>query len=226
MKILVIIPAYNEASVIYQTIRSLCAEIQSLHADVLVVDDGSTDGTGSEALRAGVNLVTHVLNRGLGGAIGTGLMYARKHHYDIAVTFDADGQHEPTDIKKVIAPIKNDKADVVIGTRYHNSNKNMPWDRQLILRASNFFTYLLFGQQTTDSLSGFRAFNGQAIQQIQIKTDRMEVSNELLSEIKRLQLRLTEVPITVIYTEYSRAKGQSNSNAINIIIKLLLRLFR
>src|SRR5690606_31667259 len=118
------------------------------------------------------------------------------------------------------------RADIVIGSRSLGAKKHMPFDRQLILKASNLLTLLLFGQSTSDSLSGFRAFGTRAINSVALRTERMEVSNEIFSEIKRLKLRLEEVPIKVIYTEYSRSKGQSNTNSFNIVLKLLLRLFR
>jgi len=227
MKTLIIIPAYNEASVIFTTLKELKAFLAKAYAaDILVVNDGSTDATVDEAARAGVAVVTHILNRGLGGAIGTGLAYARKHKYELAVTFDADGQHEPNDIPTILEPITAGRADVVIGSRFADPSKEMPLDRKVLLRISNLLTYILFGAYTTDSLSGFRAFNKKAINGIEIKTERMEVSNELFSEIKRLKLRLSEVPIRVIYTDYSRSKGQTNTNGINIVFKLLLRLFR
>lgn len=228
MKLLIIIPAFNEAQVIKATIESLKPILRKTKADVIVVDDGSEDSTADKALGSNtkVKVLTHVLNRGLGGAIGTGLAYAKKYNYDYAVTFDADGQHHPSDLEKILKPLIAGEADVVIGSRYLNAKKDMPFDRQIILNLSNIFTFMLFGLYTTDSLSGFRAFNKYAIDHIVIKTDRMEVSNEFFSEIRRLKLRLIEVPIQVIYTQYSRVKGQSNSNALNIIYKLLLRLFR
>lgn len=226
MKLLIIVPAFNEASVIKSTIRKLRLETQSLQPEIVVVDDGSVDDTAEQAKQTGVKILHHVLNRGLGGAIGTGLAYARLRGFDVAVTFDADGQHDPKDVHTVLKPIIQGKADIVIGSRYFGAKTDMPFDRRLILNASNVLTYLLFGQTTSDSLSGFRAFGPTAVAKISIKTERMEVSNEIFSEIRRLKLRLKEVPIKVIYTEYSRRKGQSNTNALNIIMKLFIRLFR
>lgn len=226
MKLLIIVPAYNEATVLSQTLKGIRKVTDPLGADLLVVDDGSVDETFQVAQASQVAVVRHVLNRGLGGAIGTGLEYAKRHKYDLAVTIDADGQHYPQDIKRLIRPIITQKAEVVIGSRFMGNLESMPPDRRFILFCSNSLTWILFGQKTSDSLSGFRAFGQRAIKSIQIKTERMEVSNEFFSEIKRLNLRLAEVPIKVIYTDYSKAKGQANSNAVNVIWKLLLRLFR
>jgi len=129
-------------------------------------------------------------------------------------------------LNAVLESIYSGQADAVIGSRMMTGWKKIPVDRKLIITLSNILTWWLFGIKTSDSLSGFRAFNRKAIEDIQIRTDHMEVSNEFFYEIKRRRLRLVEVPIDVIYTKYSRLKGQKNSNAIEVGIKLLLRLFR
>lgn len=226
MKLLIVIPAYNEEQIIAQTISSL--QNTSIHPNphILVIDDGSQDQTFQTAKKTGVKVLKHSLNRGLGGALGTGLEYARRQGYDLMVTFDADGQHDPKDLQKVIKPILNLKADVVIGSRTISQQGKIPPDRQIIIKLSNLLTFLLFRQKTSDSLSGFRGFSKKAIQKIHIRTEKMEVSNEFFAEIKRHKLNLKEVPIKIIYTKYSRSKGQSNLNSINIVVKLFLRLFR
>lgn len=191
-----------------------------------MVDDGSTDSTGRMAQKAGALVLRHPINRGLGGALGTGLYWAKIHDVELAVTFDADGQHDPRDISKILNPLIANRVDVVIGSRAKEGWREIPTDRKIILTMSNLLTWWLFGLRTTDSLSGLRAFNRKAIESLQLRTDQMEVSNEFFSEIRRKKLRLAEVPIRVIYTEYSRSKGQKNSNAIDVGLKLLLRLFR
>lgn len=227
MKILIVVPAYNEEAVIFNVLKDIRQKTRGLqNKTILVIDDGSSDNTFHQAKKARVKVIRHLINRGLGGALGTGLEYARRHCFSLMVTLDADGQHDPSDIFQVIKPITNHQADVVIGSRTLSKHGRVPWDRRLLITASNNLTELFFGQITTDSQSGFRAFNQKAINHIRIKTDRMEVSSEFFSEIRRLRLRLTEVPIKVIYTQYSRRKGQSNLNAIHIIFKLILRLFR
>lgn len=227
MKRLIIIPAFNEAPVIRRTLKELERVTQKLTpCDILVVDDGSRDKTGIIAREAGVFILTHKLNRGLGGALGTGLEFAKRGHYDVAVTFDADGQHHPPDLLKAIKPIERGEADIVIGTRTKSREGHMPLDRRLLIWASNIVTWALFGIWTSDSQSGFRAFSRKAIVHLKLRTDRMEVASEIFAEAKKHKLRIREVPIKVIYTEYSRAKGQANLNAVNILYKLLLRLAR
>ena len=224
-KLLVIIPAFNEDKVIGKTITAVMAAVPE-GTSVLAVDDGSNDSTGELAKKAGAIVLRHPINRGLGGALGTGLYWAKIKDFDWCVTFDADGQHDPRDLAKVLEPLYSNSADVAVGTRTKLGWREIPGDRKFILSLSNWLTWWLFGIKTSDSLSGFRAFNRRAIEKIQLRTDRMEVSNEFFSEIKRHKLRLAEVPIRVIYTDYSRLKGQKNSNAVDVGVKLLLRLFR
>jgi glycosyltransferase involved in cell wall biosynthesis len=223
--LLVIIPAYNEASAIGRTLAGLPRALDGVEAvRVVVVDDGSTDDTAAEVRRSGdtrVMLVRHEINRGLGGALGTGLAWARATGAEFAVTFDADGQHAPEDIAQVIGPLMRGEADVVIGSRLLRP-KGMPWYRVLGNWGLNLLTFLFYGLWTTDSQSGLRGFNRAAVERIDVRTDRMEASSQFLREIRRWKLRFAEVPIRAIYTEYSLAKGQRNWNAFHIIFRLLL----
>jgi len=220
MKLFIVIPAYNEEKTVGKVIDDLK---KAGYHNIIVVDDGSTDRTAEIVdKKKGVILLRHLVNRGLGGALGTGLEAAYQHGADIAVTFDADGQHCVSDIPKMIKPIKQGKVDVVIGSRMID-HKGMPFVRFIGNWALNIITWFLFGVWTTDSQSGMRAFNRTALYKIETRTSKMEVSSEFFKEIKRHELRFTEVPIKVIYTEYSRTKGQSSWNAIKIVFKLILR---
>ncbi|MEM4267912.1 MAG: glycosyltransferase family 2 protein [Candidatus Woesearchaeota archaeon] len=215
----VVVPAYNEEKTIAQVIDGLRREG---YKNIIVVDDGSKDRTEKIARSKGVVVLSHILNRGLGGALGTGIFAALEKGADIIVTFDADGQHEPKDIKRIIKPIIENKADVVIGSRLINP-KGMPLIRRLGNWGFNFITYFLFGVWTTDSQSGLRALSRKAALKIEIKTNRMEVSSEIIKEIGRNRLRFIEIPIKPIYTEYSLSHGQSHFNGIRILAKLVLR---
>lgn len=219
-----IIPAYNEAQAIGSTLAALPAEIAGAdEIRVVVVDDGSSDGTADVVLACGdprVVLLRHAINRGLGGALGTGLAYARAHGADFVITYDADGQHAPDDLPKVLAPLAARRADMVIGSRLKDP-RGMPWYRIVGNWGLNALTWLFFGVWTSDSQSGMRGLGRRAIERIQIQMDRMEVSSEFIKEIRRRRLTLEEVPIRAIYSDYSLAKGQSNWNGINILIRLL-----
>lgn len=227
-KLVVILPAYNEAQIIAKVLTKLKKALKNLsvETEILVVNDGSSDDTRKITQKAGVKVITHTINRGLGASLGTGLEYAKRTHADFAITMDSDGQHNPVDIIKVLTPLINRKADVVIGSRMLGNHQDMPLLRRLNNKAFNLLTFWLFGITTTDSLSGFRGFNQKAIKKINLKTERMEVSNEFFTEIKNNHLKFTEVPIKVIYTDYSMQKGVKPGNVFAIIFKLLLRLLR
>lgn len=211
-----IIPAWNEERTIADVVRSVLS-----YATVVVVDDGSTDRTGKLAQAAGALVIRHRINRGLGAALGTGFAAARRLGADLAFTFDGDGQHAAKDIPRVLAPIVNGSADVVIGSRFFGIG-HMPGKRRLANRIGNLVTFVLFDVHVTDSQSGFRAFSRAALEKIQIATDGMEVSSEIIAEIHDKKLRVREVPITALYTAYSLSKGQSFWMGLRTLVKLLL----
>lgn len=226
IKTLIVIPAYNEEQMIARVIRDIPKKIKGAgKIQIVVIDDGSTDGTGSQAAKEGVKVLRHLINRGLGASLATGFSYALRKRVDIMVTFDADGQHRGKDIARLIQPIINEKADVVIGSRW-KSRSMMPLTRQLVNWLSNIYTLVLFGIWTSDSQSGLRAFSKKALAKIQLRTQRMEVSSEIFKEIKRNKLTLAEVAIPAIYTPYSISKGQRIINASTVIWKLFLRHIR
>ena len=214
----IVIPAYNEGKVVGKVLEDLKA---NHYENILVVDDGSKDDTYEVVCKAGVKVIRHSLNRGLGGALGTGLQAAVLSEWPIIVTFDADGQHDVKDVYKVALPISEGKAEVVIGSRMLEG-KGMPWYRVLFNKMGNLATYLLFGMWVSDSQSGLRGFSLDAARKIKIKSNRMEVSSEIIREIKRKCLKLKEVPIKAIYTDYSLSKGQSLLTGIRTFFKLLL----
>jgi glycosyltransferase involved in cell wall biosynthesis len=218
----IVVPAHNEAATIVGVLHSLKSRGYDL---IIVVDDGSRDGTGDLAVEEGAVVLRHMLNRGLGGALGTGIKASLSFNPNVIVTFDADGQHDPDDISPIIALIERGKADVVIGTRV-GERKRIPISRRAAHRIANLVTFLLFGCRTTDSQSGLRAFSRQAAERIRITTSGMEVSSEIIAEIARNQLRLAEVPIKAIYTEYSLSKGQSFKTGLRTLKKLVLTKFR
>ncbi|MBI4099493.1 glycosyltransferase family 2 protein [Candidatus Microgenomates bacterium] len=223
MKTLIIVPAFNEVG----SLAAVIADLRSHgYKNLVVVDDGSLDESGSIAKNLGVMVLTHSLNRGLGAALGTGWEYAKLVRADFVVTFDSDRQHRAADIKKLLAPLTSGCADVAIGSRLLSRSSDMPWDRLIISYLSNLLTFILYGIRSTDSQSGLRAFNKKALNCITIKTDRMEVSSEFLKEIKRNKLRFREIPIKPIYTQYSRQGGQGNLNSFAVAAKMFLRLFR
>lgn len=217
MSVSIIIPAYNEEKTIGEVVR----RAKKHSAQVIVIDDASFDDTSKMAMAEGAKVYRHAINRGLGGAIGTGFKIALIENTEILITLDADGQHDPEDIPALLRPIIDGRADVVIGSRFL-SRQDVPALRRLYNSLGNIVTLALFGVKTTDSQSGFRAFNKKAIEEIRIKSDRMEVSSEIIKEIGLRKLRVEEVPIKAIYTEYSLSKGQSFVVGVKTFLKLLI----
>ncbi|NQU83250.1 MAG: glycosyltransferase family 2 protein, partial [Parcubacteria group bacterium] len=169
MKVIAVIPAFNEEKTIGNVIR----ETKNYADEVLVVNDGSSDNTEKISKSFGAQVISLEINRGLGSALRTGIKSALFREADIVVTLDSDGQHEPSDIERLILPILKHEADVVIGTRMKNSY-GMPLIRQIANWTGNLVTFLLFGIWVTDSQSGFRAFSSSSAKIIDIKSDRME----------------------------------------------------
>ncbi len=217
-RVVVVIPAYNEERTITGVIRGLNQQGLSR---LIVIDDGSSDHTSELASHEGVILLRHVLNRGLGGALGTGIKAALHLGAEVIVTFDADGQHDPDDIPRLLKPIEKGEADVVIGSRMLDP-LGMPYRRRVANWIANVVTYLLFGGWTTDSQSGLRAFSSQAAARMRIMTRGMEVSSEIIAETVKNRLTRQEVPVKAIYTDYSLSKGQSFDVGLQTLMRLIL----
>jgi glycosyltransferase involved in cell wall biosynthesis len=136
----------------------------------------------------------------------------------MVITIDADGQHDPKDIARLVEPIFNNKADVVIGTRMLNT-KGMPALKIFGNWFMNLITFLVYRKWSTDSQSGMRAYSKKSLGKISLHSIGYEVCSEIIGEVKRTRLVLVEVPIQVIYSEYSNAKGQNWINGINILTR-------
>ena len=218
-KIWVVIPAYNEEKMIGKVVDSLKRENLK---NIIVVNDGSKDKTAKVAKAYGAKVYSHIINRGLGGALNTGISAALLNGANIIATCDADGQHAPADLKRAINIVNKKNVDVVIGSRLLDS-RGMPFFRKIGNFGLNIITYILFGVYSTDTQSGLRVFSRKAAEKINIKTSKMEVSSEIIREIGKNKLKLKEIPIKAIYTDYSMKKGQKNINAFRILYKLTLR---
>jgi glycosyltransferase involved in cell wall biosynthesis len=222
MKLVVVIPAFNEATVIRDVIKSIPKKIKNLEVmGVVVVDDGSSDNTSQVAKDAGAIVLRHRYNLGAGGATLTGMRAARKMDADVLVTLDADGQHDPKEIAGLVIPISENTADVVIGSRLIDAT-GMPMIKRLVNWFANFVTYIFSGLWVTDSQSGFKAFSKEAIKKIKLNTSGYEFCTEMIRQINVNHLRLKEVPIQAIYTEYSKKKGQPILNSVNVLIRLVI----
>lgn len=222
-RVCVVVPAYNEATVIGEVVKSarevFLKSKRAYDIDIVVVNDGSKDETANEAKKGGAIVINHILNSGAGSATLTGLAYARQHNYDIAATMDADGQHAPDDVLEGIKSIDQGNADLLIGSRLIDS-RGMSKIKVLGNKGLSLFTYLLFGINVTDSQSGLRIFSKRAIDGLQWKSTGYEFCSEMIWRAKQACMNVSEYPIKAIYTDYSKAKGQNNWNAINIVKRL------
>ncbi len=217
MNVVAVIPAFNEE----ETIEGVIHATHPFVNEVVVVNDGSRDRTAQIARSAGARVVEHCINRGLGASLGTGIRAARLLGADAVVTLDADGQMRADEIPLFVKKVE-EGFEAVIGSRMIEFKGNMPLRRRLYQRVGNLLTYVLFGLWVTDSQSGFRGFSAAGADRLEIRTDRMEVSSEIISEIRRKQMKWTEVPITAIYTDYSLGKGQSFIVGVKTAWKLIL----
>ncbi len=223
MHLAIVIPVYNEGPVIKSVIKSLPSKLSGISKiTILAVDDGSTDNSAGQIEHTQAILVSHHTNLGVGCATATGLEAARRIDADIAVTFDGDGQHDPSDIAKITKPVLGKRLDLVIGTRLVNP-EGMPQHKKVGNWGLNIITYLLSGKWTSDSQSGFKAFSARALKKMDLDTAGYEFCSEIILEATRKRLKIGEIPIKVRYTRYSRRKGQSVFNGVNIVIKLIFK---
>ncbi len=218
----VIVPAYNEAMNIEQVIVALYTEEPNW--DILVINDGSVDGTGEIAEKTGCAKVINLpSNLGIGGCVQTGFKYANRHDYDVAVQFDGDGQHNPYEIQKIIKPIIYEDADVVIGSRFldaHNGFKSNPL-RRLGINIFSLVNAILINQEITDNTSGFRAYNKKAIKFLSRNYPIDYPEPEAIVLLSKNGFRLKEVPVKM----NDRRGGRSSIRGLRPIyymIKVLL----
>lgn len=216
----IVIPAYNEAA----SIAAVVASLRRLgYWHVCVVDDGSADETGALALRCGADVLEHVVNLGQGAALQTGIEYALANGAEYICTFDADGQHSPQSIGNLLKALERSHADVVLGSRFLGSQCAVPFSRRILLRAALAFTRLHARLRVTDTHNGLRAFTRLAAQAIKIEQPQMAHASEILQKIGEAKLKFVEVPVDIVYTQYSRTKGQSGFDSVKIILDLLYR---
>lgn len=213
----IVIAALNEEA----TIRKVLSEVARFCDKIVVVDDGSTDRTFLEAKNKKTVVLRHLVNLGQGAALQTGFDYAKRLDCDIVVTYDADGQFEPTDISKIVKPIILNKADVVLGSRFMGKAINMPFVKCLILRLGLLFTRIFADIKLTDTHNGFRAFSRSALNQIEITHNGWAHPSDIIYQISKNKFRVAEVPVTVFYTDYSKHKGQRNLEALKIPVELI-----
>jgi glycosyltransferase involved in cell wall biosynthesis len=217
--VLVIVPAFNEGGAVRTTVERLLAAGHR----VVVVDDGSSDET-VEVRRLPIVYLRHAINLGQGAALETGMAYALRAGADIAVHFDADGQHDCAQIERLIAPIIEGKADVVFGSRFlrKEDRARVPWRKRILLRGGILISWAMTGVLLSDTHNGFRAMSRRALERVHLQENGFAHATEIMQRVREAGMRYLEVPITISYTEYSQRKGQRLSGSLNILFDLIM----
>ncbi|WP_456423330.1 HAD-IA family hydrolase [Thermococcus sp.] len=220
----VVVPAYNEEKTLGSVLEDLLRYFR--RDEVIVVNDGSRDRTEEIARSYGVHVLTHLVNRGLGGALGTGFAYAVRKKARLVLTFDADGQHLLSDALRVMKPVAEGRADFAVGSRLKGDTREMP----LVKKFGNFVldavTAVFARKYVSDSQSGLRCLSGECVRKIRITCDRYAVSSEIIIEASKAGCKIVEVPIKAVYTEYSMKKGTNVLEGVKIALNLLFDKLR
>ncbi|MEM4259894.1 MAG: glycosyltransferase family 2 protein [Candidatus Woesearchaeota archaeon] len=226
-KVFFVIAAYNEGKSIFEVINGLK---KKGYLNIIVVDDGSVDNTYSESKKAGATVLRHIINRGQGAALQTGMSYALENGADIIVHFDADNQQRIEDIPRMLEPVVSGKYDVSLGSRFlDNKNEdNIPLLRKFLLKGSVIVQNIFYGVKLTDAHNGFRVLSRNAAKKIKITMDRMAHASEIIEEIKNKNLKYKEVPVIIRYDNETLKKGhggfrQAMKIFYNMILKKIMR---
>ncbi len=196
MKITIGIPAYNEEN----NIAKIISELMNVTNSIIVCDDGSSDKTGDISKNLGAIVITHDENKGYGSAINSIFKKAVEIESDILVTFDADGQHQVKDIQKLITPIQENNAEIIIGSRFLENESKVPNYRKIGIKVITGVTNASINQKLTDAQSGFRAYSKKVLKEIIPSDLGMGISTEILIKASSKNFKILEVPITILYT--------------------------
>nr|WP_026166209.1 glycosyltransferase family 2 protein [Corynebacterium mastitidis] len=217
-----IVPCFNEGTVIGDVI----SQARETFPNIVAVNDGSADNSADAIHRAGAHLVNHPVNLGQGAAIQTGVEYARSQPgARYFVTFDADGQHQVKDVLSMVARLRSEPIDIVVGTRFgrpRSETDQVPWIKRVVLKTVVALSPRTRRLGLTDAHNGLRAFNKKVADQLNLRMNGMSHASEFVALMDDLGWRVTEQPVEILYTEYSLSKGQSLFNGVNILADELL----
>lgn len=213
-----VIPLYNEAAVIGDVVT----RARERFPNVVCVDDGSADASAAAAARAGAVVVHHPFNLGQGAALQTGMRYVLEQtDAEYVVTFDADGQHRVEDAEAMVDRARRDDLAIVFGSRFLDERTRPGWAKRLVLRTAVWVTNQSTGLRLTDAHNGLRVIRRDAASKLDLKQNRMAHATEIVLNLGRTGLPWAEFPVHVLYTDYSRGKGQSLLNSVNILVDLV-----
>ena len=214
-----IVPMYNEEQVISQVVKDL----RSIFPHVICIDDGSNDKSAAKALEAGALVLRHVVNIGQGAALSTGFSWVQSQsQFSYVVTFDADGQHQPEDALRLVTELVRKQVDVVFASRFLDQDQaTIPLAKRLVLKTVTKITKTLTDVELSDAHNGLRALTVDATRQVNLTQNGMAHATQFVSLVLQANLKYVEIPVTILYTPYSRSKGQSLLNSINIALDLI-----
>ena len=214
-----IVPMYNEEQVISQVVKDL----RSIFPHVICIDDGSNDKSAAKALEAGALVLRHVVNIGQGAALSTGFSWVQSQsQFSYVVTFDADGQHRPEDALRLVTELVRKQVDVVFASRFLDQDQaTIPLAKRLVLKTVTKITKSLTDVELSDAHNGLRALTVDASRQVNLTQNGMAHATQFVSLVLQANLKYVEIPVTILYTPYSRSKGQSLLNSINIALDLI-----
>lgn len=214
----VVIPVFNEAVVIARVVR----ELREVFPNVVCVDDGSGDGSWEAVRAATPHALRHLVNRGQGAALQTGTAYALRRGAERIAHFDADGQHRVEDLARMVRCVAEGDCDIALGDRFGGDVSRVPAGRRLLLRCAVAFHRVASGIALNDVHNGLRVLSRPAAERIELTADRMAHASEIIDLIARSGLRVRQVPVTIDYTDYSRAKGQHWTGGFRIMFHYLV----
>ncbi len=216
----VVVPTFNEATVVGDVVGNLVSEFEF----VVCVDDGSSDGSAEVALAAGAHVVTHPVNLGQGASLQTGFDYALLDPQMTEVLcFDADGQHQIADAREMIDLMHSEELAIVTGSRFLDRRTELTFLKRLTLRTAARVSRITTGKALTDAHNGLRVLRRDVLERVRLTQDRMAHASELVDLLAATGLPWKEHPTHIVYTDYSRSKGQSLLNGVNILVELLFK---
>lgn len=216
----VVVPLYNEETVIAGVIDGLHERFDH----VICVDDGSSDNSAAVAEAAGATVIRHPMNLGQGAALQTGIVYARRQpELEYLVTFDGDGQHKVDDVVEMLSYARRKNLAIVFGSRFLDKRTKPGFKKKVVLKVAVLITRVVTGLQLTDAHNGLRVIRKDALSHVNLIQDRMSHATEIVHQLAESKLPWKEYPVEVLYTDYSKAKGQSILNSINILFDLIVR---
>lgn len=218
-EVALVVPIYNEGPVIAKVLN----EAKTIFPHIICVDDGSVDDSAALARAAGATVLTHAINLGQGAALQTGITYyLRATDLPYVATFDADGQHQTDDVVSMWKRAKTDELDIIFGSRFLSERQEMGAAKRIVLKTAAWATARTTHMELTDAHNGLRLLSRRAAGKLNLKQNRMAHASEIVAQLGKSGLPWAEMPVHIRYTDYSKAKGQSLWNSINIVMDLVM----